>query len=344
MQLFFPPKAMPTGRQADQPGADYFSLPEEIEQFTKPEPITTNKDVLNGKFANEVKVKIDKISGKLATEFTPPDLIEEKIYREVHCILYYVDKNNPKGEGSGRNDSQFNNWESPVIAWALSLERKEKYNITPPQDYDDIHTKENQPIAQIYSPKNEEVITTRIIDVKAIARAPLGIKQLDFFLDNNLMGTDTIEPYQITFYLPQDVKGKKHQITVRAYDQYEGRKSETINIILDIPGIEDTKEISEVILSLISKKPAYKFNLEIKDNNGNPLKKELKRIDLYYFKKDTDENGSWFTTSKEPNYPDYEYEIGYSEELESGDYYFFVRVIDEDNNVIESNKILLEVE
>lgn len=330
--------------KAGQPRADDFILPEEVENFTKPEPIITNKDILNGKFANEVKVKIDKISEKLATEFTPPDLIEEKIYREVHCILYYVDKNNPQGKDNGRNDPQFNNWEPPAIAWALSPERIEKYNISPPQEYDNIHTKENQPFLQIYSPQDQEIIRDRIIEIKAFAEAPLGIKQLDFFFDNNLIGTDTTTPYKLNFSLPFNIKGRKHQITIKAYDQYGARQSKTINLILDIPGVEKPKEIKEVFLSLISKEPTYKFNLKIKDENGNPLKKELKRIDLYYFKEDEGENGSWFALSQEPTYSDYEYEIDYPEGLESGNYYFFVRVIDEENNVIESNRVLLEVE
>lgn len=315
-----------------------------VENFTKPEPITTDKDILNGKFANEIKVKIDKISGKLATEYTPPDLIEEIIYRDVHSILYYIDKNNPQGEENGRKDSQFNNWEPPVIAWALSSERKEKYNISPPQEYDNIHTRENQPRVQIYSPQNEEVITTRTIEIKAIAQASLGIKQLDFFLDDNLIGTDTIEPYQITFYLPHDIKGKKHQITVRAYDQYGGRKNETINIILDIPGIEDVKEVNEVNFSLISEKTPYQFSLQLKDEDGNLLVNKLKRIDLYYHEKGTSEENSLFAMSSNPLYPDYKYEIALSEPPNYGNYYFFVQIIDENNNVIKSNKILVEIE
>jgi len=323
---------------------NYFNLLEEVEQFTKPEPIITNKDILNGKFANELKIKIDKISGKLATEFTPPDLIEEKIYREVHCILYYVDKNNPQGESNGRNDSQFNNWEPPVIAWALSPERKEIYNTSPPQDYDDIHTRDNQPSVQIYSPRDNEIITARKIEIKASARAPLGIKQLDFFLDNNLIGTDTIEQYQITFNLPYDIKGKKHQITVRAYDQWGARKSETINIILDIPGIEDVKEINEATLSLASNKFPYEFEVTLKDEDGNLLEKELKRIDLYYYDEGAGEENSTFAVSLNPSYSDYEYRIRFSETISPGSYYFFVQVIDKNNNVIKSNKIPLKLE
>ncbi len=323
---------------------NYFNLPKETEQFTKPKPIEANKDILNGKFANEVKVKIDKISGKLATEFTPPDLIEEKIYREVHCILYYVDKNNPQGEGNGRNDSQFNNWEPPVIAWALSPEREERYNISPPQEYENIHTKENQPIIQILSPQDKEIIRTRIIEIKASARAPLGLKQLDFFLDNNLIGTDTIEPYQVVFNLPYDIQGKKHEITVRAYDKYGGRQSKTIDIILDIPGIEEIKEINEVNFSLISDRAPYKFKIELKDEDGNLLKKELRRIDLYYYEEESSEENSWFYNSFTPSYPDYEYEIELLEIPNPANYYFFVQIIDEENNVLKSNKVLLEIQ
>ncbi len=233
--------------KTDQPRADYFDLPQNPEQFNKPEPVETNKDILNGKFAHEVKVKIDKVSGKLATEFTPPDLIEERIYREVHCILYYVDKDNPQGENNGRNDSQFNNWEPPVLAWALSPERKDFYNQTPPLEYDNIHTKENQPTIKIDSPQDQQTIKTKIIEVNATAKALSDIKQLDFFLDNDLIGTDRTKPYKITFSLPQDIKGKEHKITVKVYDLMGGYQSKTITIFLDIPGIEDIEEPNEPI-------------------------------------------------------------------------------------------------
>jgi len=112
---------------------NYFDLPEEIEEFTSPEPIETNKDVLNGKYIKEVKVYINKETGKLATNSTPPELLEEKTYYQVHCILYYLNKNKPQGSGNGKNDSQFTNWESSVQRWANSM----GYNQEIPQEYDD---------------------------------------------------------------------------------------------------------------------------------------------------------------------------------------------------------------
>jgi len=221
-------------RIKNQDTKNYFDLPEKIENFIKPEPIETDKDILNGKFANEIKLKIDKISGKLATEYTPPNLIEEVVYREVHSILYYIDKDNPQGEGNSRNDPQFNNWEPPVIKWALSPRRKEKYNISPPQEYDDIHSEKTWPSIKIEYPKNNQKIKTRTIKIRASANAPLGFKQIDFFLDDNLLGTDRTKPYQIVFNLPQDIENGEHEISVRVYDQYGARQTETIAIFIDI--------------------------------------------------------------------------------------------------------------
>jgi len=320
---------------------NYFDLPEMGEEFTKPEPIEIDKDVLNGKFANEVKVKIDKVSNKLATEFTPPDLIKEKIYREVHTILYYLDKNNPQGEENGQNDSQFNNWEPPVISWALSPDRKESYNQMPPPEYDDIHTKENQPIIQISQPKDQEIIKTRTIRVRASAEAPLNIKQLDFFLDDNLVGTDTTQPYQLNFLLPLDIKGRNHEITVRAYDEIGNRQSKTVVISLDIPGIKDIENIGKAVLYLTSKEYPYKFKLETKDQNGDPTQKKIKRIDLYCRKQDDKENNFQLAVSLTSPSPSYEYEIELVKKLDSNNYYFFSQVIDEDDNIIETDEILI---
>ncbi len=112
---------------------NYFDLPEEIEEFTSPEPIETNKDILNGKYIKETKVYINKETGKLATNSTPPDLLEEKTYYQVHSILYYLNKNKPQGDGNGKNDSQFSNWESSVQKWANLM----GYNQEIPQEYDD---------------------------------------------------------------------------------------------------------------------------------------------------------------------------------------------------------------
>ena len=63
-----------------------------IEFFNKPEPVLQSKIMLNG-------------------EYISPE--------GIHCILYYVDKNDPLGPppANPENDPQFLNWELPVRLW-----------------------------------------------------------------------------------------------------------------------------------------------------------------------------------------------------------------------------------
>ncbi len=92
------------------------------EDFIKPEPITLpDKPMMNGKFVGEIRQKFDKRTGQLATDFTPPDQIEEKVFKEVHSILHYVNRNNPLGpipEKPWEMDENYTTWETAVADWA----------------------------------------------------------------------------------------------------------------------------------------------------------------------------------------------------------------------------------
>ena len=93
-----------------------------IENFTKPEPLITDKPILNGQWQISVKLKVNKTNNLLATDKTPANLIEEKPFTEVHTILYWLDKNNPLGAASEKpeSDSQFKNWETSLQNWLKS--------------------------------------------------------------------------------------------------------------------------------------------------------------------------------------------------------------------------------
>lgn len=224
-----------------------FVLPKQIEYFNPPESIyvstTTDKaltekessgqfkPMLNGEFIWKKKIKIDKISGKLATKFTPPELIEEKTYtQKPHCILYYVDKNNPLGEmpQHPEKDPQFLNWEKPVLEWAKSLNIKYE---SPPSEYDDIHIPENKPkIEIIYPSENQTFSLKQKINIKVKCNAPLGIKQLDFFFDDKFINADTSFPYQVSFKIPESTKRGIHFIKIKAYDKVLNRNERKIKI------------------------------------------------------------------------------------------------------------------
>ena len=93
-----------------------------IENFTNPDPIITDKPILNGQYQISVKLKINKNNGLLATDKTPQDLIEEKSFTEVHAILYWLNRSDPQGspQTNPDSDSQFKNWETSLQNWLKS--------------------------------------------------------------------------------------------------------------------------------------------------------------------------------------------------------------------------------
>jgi membrane peptidoglycan carboxypeptidase len=78
------------------------------------------KPVLRGKWQGGISTLINKDTGKLATEYTPVESLDEILTGGVHSILYWVDKSNPRGPAPSDpdDDSQFEHWEYGVRAWA----------------------------------------------------------------------------------------------------------------------------------------------------------------------------------------------------------------------------------
>lgn len=209
----------------------------DIEYFEKPNPVNTRKAVLNGKTAEEKTVTICQPSMKLATEYCPDNLREEKTYKQVHNILYYVDKNNPQGDypSNPQADPQFNRWEGPVIAWAegQNFEMED-----PPTETDDMHTAENQPKVEIISPDNNDVIDDSDLTVKVEVSAPLGVKKVEFYVDDDLFGSDSTGPYAFTYDL-STVSNGIHKLTAKAYDIVDNSTETNIsvNIKIDRPPV-----------------------------------------------------------------------------------------------------------
>lgn len=215
---------------------------QEIESFPKPEPVQTKKPILNGQLAQEVKVTVCLPSEKLATDQCPEHLREERVYKKVHTILYYVDRNNPQGPypANPQKDPQFARWEAAVQAWAKAQGYKDE---EPPKDYDELHEAKNQPVVKILTPKDGDKITSSPMTIKAEASAPLGMKKVEFYLDNIKIGSDNSPPYQISYDVLKVTNGN-HALIVRAFDRVDNQGETNISI--------DIKVSRPPIVSLIS--------------------------------------------------------------------------------------------
>ncbi|RJR30643.1 penicillin-binding protein [Candidatus Parcubacteria bacterium] len=200
------------------------------EEFKKPDEIKTGKPVLDGQIQGKVTVKIDKVSGLLATEFTPKELIVEKTFTQAHNILHYVDKENPRGEAPAdpASDWQYQNWEEAVRNWAgannLTVEDL-------PTEYDNIHLPEYQPEIRIVNPGSGSKITSRNIDIEIVASAAKGVSKVEYYIENSLIGVSLSSPFSLNGYIGDPEIGDGfYNLTAIAFDQYGNKSSDTINL------------------------------------------------------------------------------------------------------------------
>ncbi|PIU87424.1 hypothetical protein COS66_00880 [Candidatus Berkelbacteria bacterium CG06_land_8_20_14_3_00_43_10] len=122
-----------------------------------------------------VKVKINKLNSKLATDQTPADLVEEHTYTVIH---------------SERPD--VSSWESPVQGWA----QENGMNNAPPTDKDDSYTLASVPVVTLQKPVAGDKVS-KSFEITADAVAQYGIKDIVFHVDETDVGLVTGAPYKV---------------------------------------------------------------------------------------------------------------------------------------------------
>lgn len=208
--------------------------------FASPPENTASKPVLRGSNGGRVVVKVDKFSGKLATDATPPELVEERTYVQAHDILHFVDKNDPRGPvpTNPAADPQYIAWETGVQDWINKIRQTSTSTISfdaPPTEYDDVHTRELQPSVTVTTPANNSVVTSRSITADVNAAAPRGISRVAYFIDDREMGSTFTFPFALTIDLTGFSNGT-HVLKARAYDDVGNRgESAPVTFTLSAP-------------------------------------------------------------------------------------------------------------
>jgi membrane carboxypeptidase/penicillin-binding protein PbpC len=155
---------------------------------------TVLKPVLNGIWQGGDSFIIDKISGLLKTNLTPRETMEQKVVTDVHSILYWVDKTNPRGDRplDPSSDSQFNHFETAVQNWWA--QNKYKYPIitatNKPTGYDNVHIVENKPTITITSPTlNTTYNKNDVINLIFTSAGHYPLKKADVFVNDGYIGS-----------------------------------------------------------------------------------------------------------------------------------------------------------
>lgn len=205
---------------------------------TPPSPTSEGAPVLRGIWQGGISYWKDKVSGKVATEFTPEDAKEEVIFNGVHTILHWLDKNNPLGPipTKPQNDSQYENWEFGVRKWFNEYKKShpdfnEATNIAIPSEKDDVHTAENSFRVEILSPSNNSVIDQhKLLEVKLAYSGKWKPLKTEVYLNGRHVLTDTTDSPNISF-VPADIGSliDDNQLQVIMYDQAYNKSQSVIN-------------------------------------------------------------------------------------------------------------------
>ena len=221
-----------------------------VKQFTPPEPIETNKPILNGSLGGSITLQIDKLSGKRATEYTPPELIEERSYYEPHSLLYFVKKDNPQGDRPSNpdSDSQFQAWEEGIQEWISKEENSHLNFSTVPQEYDDIHTEENLPIVSIIRPTSNAVVKAgALVPLNFSTKNNFSIDKVEIFFDNQVVKIISNlslnnQAFSTSFRVPVNIQKENpstgseqatHTIKVRVFDTVLNRGDDEVNVVVN---------------------------------------------------------------------------------------------------------------
>ncbi len=198
------------------------------------------------------KVKIDKISGLLATQYTPQDAVQEVLYQNYEIPPQLsIFKEDIRKYFASKADTALKEGETSVGGIDETSGIKIMIGV-PPTEYDNIHTAEtakNPPTISILSPVSQSIISLGdtknkiVIDVKAEAKN--GISEVQFFVDDKQEFTTNVAPYTGYLTFSKFFTPGKHLIVVKVIDKLGYSTSSAIEIKIENSPPPDTEKTSD---------------------------------------------------------------------------------------------------
>ena len=213
--------------------------------FIAPDPEPTNlKPTLEGYWQGGIGYLEDTISGKVATQYTPPETTKEIVFPSVHTILNWIDKDDPQGPAptDPQNDPQYANWEYAVQQW-LAGYKAQHPDFTQTTDFaiptatDDVHVPANFPKVSISSPPNgAELDPAQRVTVSLSTSGPFPIQKAELYINGNYITSNSTAPFTLSF-TPEDVSGiqSNNTLEVAVYDSVYDQGSATTTFMTTPP-------------------------------------------------------------------------------------------------------------
>ncbi len=200
-----------------------------IEQFPKYEEEKTGKPILDGKLDIKKDLKVCKIPGEddkycLANDYCKDS--EKKDFADVHTILYYVNKDDPRGDYPKHpgDDPQFKSWEKAVKNW---YEKQKGYIIDelPKDECKKEDFKKYFPSASLSVPGSTSGSS---LSIKADINAPYGVDKVEFFVDGDKIYSGKSD--STDYSIPVEKNGSSISIKVEVTDKNGNTASDSKDV------------------------------------------------------------------------------------------------------------------
>ena len=215
------------------------NLPEESFTPVEKEDSFDLKPVLRGHWEGGVSYRIDTISGKNATEFTPKETTKELFGGGVHSILYWINKSDPRGPKpqNPTDDPQFIRWEYGVNQWVKQNGINIPENPTLPNGSDTVHTGVSPLSLTILNPDTKiSYPVDQKISILVQGQGPYPLTKVVVYLNDILIGESTNTPFSVSF-IPNDISSVegKNELRIVGYDSAYNMTEVKQSLLIDLP-------------------------------------------------------------------------------------------------------------
>jgi 1A family penicillin-binding protein len=219
-----------------------------VEKFPEYKQEDTGKDVLDGKFSNgkdEIEVcEIEKDEYCLANDSCPDDTKDKKKFAQTHSILYYINKDDPRGDSpkDPEKDPQFANWEKAVKAYVKDHKKDFDSDEAPTEqckssDFGDGSSSDDNIKIKttVSTPQDGDTIISSPFTISASAVSGHKIDWMTITIDDQEVTSVNSDSVSYSYSVPDDKKNNTLNIKVTAIDKNDDKDSDKLTVKTNIP-------------------------------------------------------------------------------------------------------------
>lgn len=204
-----------------------------IEKFPeyKADDNKTGKDILDGKLDIEEDVRVCEIPGKddeycRANDNCPDKERKKKNFANVHTILYFVDRQNPRGDvpKNPSADPQYRKWEEGVEDWLKDQDEDYIIGQVPEDECRADDFAKFMPSVNINVIKDPVTFTLKVV---ASSNAGFGVKKLRITVNGTEIGSTDKKDLTKEYVVPVDERTDSIKVEATIEDKNGNKESDS---------------------------------------------------------------------------------------------------------------------